>query len=196
MIHHYIFLNNIIILQNYAKPRTNNMPLFQRKFPNLIFLFYSSLLKKEFPLMNICHISSQAMACVRRAMAWVPRLKACYGMMPRLTACYGMRYPRYTFIINPSGLHSQTPRPGAVEGLGTTHECGGCDQSIESTVSDAIVRSWLWSTVTRSFPLDYFSNYCKYNSSTSFCFLRSSSCRTDLSIHFQPSRPTTIWMFF
>ena len=29
------------------------------------------------------------------------------------------------------------------------------------------------------------------NSSTSFC-LRSSSCRTDLSIHFQPSRPTTI----
>ena len=33
------------------------------------------------------------------------------------------------------------------------------------------------------------------NSSTSFC-LRRSSCRTDLSIHFQPSRPTTIWMFF
>ena len=33
------------------------------------------------------------------------------------------------------------------------------------------------------------------NSSTSFC-LRSRSCRTDLSIHFQPSRPTTIWMFF
>ena len=29
------------------------------------------------------------------------------------------------------------------------------------------------------------------NSSTSFC-LRSSSCRTDLSAHFQPSRPTTI----
>ena len=33
------------------------------------------------------------------------------------------------------------------------------------------------------------------NSSTSFCW-RSSCCRTDLSIHFQPSRPTTIWMFF
>ena len=33
------------------------------------------------------------------------------------------------------------------------------------------------------------------NSSTSFC-LRCSSCRTDLSIHFQPSWPTTIWMFF
>ena len=26
--------------------------------------------------------------------------------------------------------------------------------------------------------------------------LRSSSCRTDISIHFQPSRPTTIWMIF
>ena len=35
----------------------------------------------------------------------------------------------------------------------------------------------------------------KNSSSTSFC-LRSSSCRTDLSIYFQPSRPTTIWMFF
>ena len=32
------------------------------------------------------------------------------------------------------------------------------------------------------------------NSSTSFC-IRSSSCRTNVSIHFQPSRPTTIRMF-
>ena len=34
--------------------------------------------------------------------------------------------------------------------------CAG--QSIESTVSDAIVRIWLWSTATRSCPLGYFSN--------------------------------------
>ena len=40
---------------------------------------------------------------------------------------------------------------------GTAHEFGGCDQSIGSTVSDAIVRSWLWSTATRSSPLCYFS---------------------------------------
>ena len=33
----------------------------------------------------------------------------------------------------------------------------GCDQSIGSTVSGAIVRSWLWSTATRSSPLGYFS---------------------------------------
>ena len=33
------------------------------------------------------------------------------------------------------------------------------------------------------------------NSSTSFC-LRSGSWRTALSIHFQPNRPLTIWMFF
>ena len=32
---------------------------------------------------------------------------------------------------------------------GTAHEAGGCDQSIGSTVSDAIVRSWLWSTGTK-----------------------------------------------
>ena len=33
------------------------------------------------------------------------------------------------------------------------HEGGVCDQSIGSIVSDAIVRSWLWSTETRSSPL-------------------------------------------
>ena len=34
---------------------------------------------------------------------------------------------------------------------------GGCDQSILSTVSDAIVCSWLWLTATRSSPLGCFS---------------------------------------
>ena len=33
----------------------------------------------------------------------------------------------------------------------------GCNQSIGSTVSDAIVGSWLWSTATRSSQLGYFS---------------------------------------
>ena len=37
----------------------------------------------------------------------------------------------------------------------------GYDQSIGSTVSDAIVRSWLWLTASRSSPLGYFGNYCK-----------------------------------
>ena len=40
---------------------------------------------------------------------------------------------------------------------GTAHEGGGCDQSIESTVSDAIVGCWLWSTASISSPLGYFS---------------------------------------
>ena len=43
-----------------------------------------------------------------------------------------------------------------VELRGTAHEGGVCDDSIGSTVSDAIVRSWLWLTVTRSSPLGYF----------------------------------------
>ena len=34
---------------------------------------------------------------------------------------------------------------------------GGYDQSIGSTVCDAIVHSWLWSTASRSSPLGYFS---------------------------------------
>ena len=35
----------------------------------------------------------------------------------------------------------------------TAHEGGGCDQSIGSNVSDAILRCWLWSTTTWSSPL-------------------------------------------
>ena len=35
----------------------------------------------------------------------------------------------------------------------------GCDQSIGSTVSDAIVRSWLWLTATGSSPLGYFRKF-------------------------------------
>ena len=37
-----------------------------------------------------------------------------------------------------------------------TSGCGGCDQSIGSTISDSIVRSLLWSTTTRSSPLGCF----------------------------------------
>ena len=39
----------------------------------------------------------------------------------------------------------------------TAHKGGGCDQSIGFTVSDAIVRSWLWCTATRSSLLGCFS---------------------------------------
>ena len=40
---------------------------------------------------------------------------------------------------------------------GTAHEGRGCDQTIGSTVSDAIVRSYVWLTATRSSPLGCFS---------------------------------------
>ena len=39
---------------------------------------------------------------------------------------------------------------------GAAHDGEGCDKSIRSIVSDAIIRSWLWSTATRSSPLGYF----------------------------------------
>ena len=39
----------------------------------------------------------------------------------------------------------------------TAPEGGGYDQSIRSTASDAIVRSWLWLTATRSSQLGCFS---------------------------------------
>ena len=48
------------------------------------------------------------------------------------------------------------------EGSGcTVHEGRGCDQSIGLTISDAIVHSQLWSTVTRSSPLGYFRSILK-----------------------------------
>ena len=40
---------------------------------------------------------------------------------------------------------------------GTADEVGRCNQSTGSTVTDAIVSSWLWSTETRSSSLGYFS---------------------------------------
>ena len=42
-------------------------------------------------------------------------------------------------------------------GVVIAHEGGGCDQSIGSTVSGAILRSLLWSTATRSSQFGYFS---------------------------------------
>ena len=45
----------------------------------------------------------------------------------------------------------------ALRGYCPAHEGGGWDQSILSTVSDAIVNSWLWLTATRSSPLGCFS---------------------------------------
>ena len=45
---------------------------------------------------------------------------------------------------------------------GTAHECGGCDQSIGSTVSDAIIRSWLWSTAIRVPHWATSVSQCKY----------------------------------
>ena len=58
------------------------------------------------------------------------------------------------------GSHAAVARsiPAAAALIYTTaHEARRCDQSILFTGSDAIVRSWLWSTATRSSPFGYFS---------------------------------------
>ena len=79
-----------------------------------------------------------------------------------------MMTQQYTRIVNLKvvRLHDRIPAAAELHRFmlctrrsgGTAHEDGGCDQSIGSTVSDAIVRYWLWSTATRSSPLGYFSN--------------------------------------
>ena len=46
----------------------------------------------------------------------------------------------------------------------TAHEGGGCDQSIGSTVSDAIVHSWLWLTASLQLGVPHWAalvHYCK-----------------------------------
>ena len=56
-------------------------------------------------------------------------------------------------------------------------EGGGCDQSIGSTVSDAIVRSWLWLTATRSSTLGCFSTLLQVVDNCTFCDSRFSNGR-------------------
>ena len=72
---------------------------------------------------------------------WLPRMLKVATLHVRIPAVA----ERHRFILC-------TRRSG-----GIAHEGGGCDQSIGSSVSDAIVRSWLWSTATGSSPLGYFS---------------------------------------
>ena len=48
------------------------------------------------------------------------------------------------------------------------HEGGGSDQSIGSTVSGAIVRSWLWSTATRTSPLRFFKSTAETTGTNTF----------------------------
>ena len=52
---------------------------------------------------------------------------------------------------------------------GTAHEGGRSDQSIGSTVFDAIVRSWLWLTATRSSSLGRFSTLLQVIIDPTFC---------------------------
>ena len=59
--------------------------------------------------------------------------------------------------IKPCDLLAAFPPCNTWSSEGTAHKGGECDQSIGSTVSDAIVRSWLWLTVSGSSPLGYFS---------------------------------------
>ena len=59
----------------------------------------------------------------------------------------------------------------------TAHEGVGCDQSIGSTVSDAIIRSWLWSTATRTSPFGYFSRLLQAVEDPTFCGSRFSTGR-------------------
>ena len=62
--------------------------------------------------------------------------------------------------------------------VGTAHEGVGCDQSIGSTVSDAIVRSWLWLTATRSSPVGCMSTLLQVvDNWTTFCGSRFSTGR-------------------
>ena len=52
---------------------------------------------------------------------------------------------------------SSPPEVALIYTMHVAHEGGGCDQSIESTDFDAIVRSCLWLTATRSSSLGCFS---------------------------------------
>ena len=83
--------------------------------------------------------------CLGVVLVWLPHMQggwlACWRLQDRIPA-----------VAEPHRFILCTRRSG-----GTAHDGGGCDQSIGSTVSEVIVRSWLWSTATRSSPLGYSS---------------------------------------
>ena len=72
-----------------------------------------------------------------------------------LCSCLQYGYKRFYYMVASHWLHWFIL--SMWRSWGTAHEGGGCDQSIGSTISDAIVCSWLWLTATRSSPLGGFS---------------------------------------
>ena len=70
-------------------------------------------------------------------------------------------YQRYTFIMQSFRTLFADTQAWSCRRTWYCPWGWGCDQSIGSTVSDAIVRSWLWLTATRSFPVGCFSALLK-----------------------------------
>ena len=80
--------------------------------------------------------------------------RQCFGLIVRRWHDRGSLSAVSLVICSPASIAVCNTRSS-----GATALCrvGGCDQSIGSTVSDAIVLSWLWLTATRSSPLGYLS---------------------------------------
>ena len=79
--------------------------------------------------------------------------RQCIGLAPRRSHVRGWLSAASLVICSPASIAVWNTWSS-----GGTALCRvGCDQSIGSTVSDAIVRSLLWLTATRGSPLGYFS---------------------------------------
>ena len=91
----------------------------------------------------------QLMATVIDHIPWVSALVWWLPRMLKLQDRFPVKLRLHRFILC-------TRRSG-----GTAHESRGCHQEIGSTVSDAIVHSWLWSTATMSSHWATSEDYCK-----------------------------------
>ena len=95
---------------------------------------------------------------------WPHRQGGCLACWNRCSLSWAETAPIYTMLEALGG--------------GTAHEGRGCDQSIGSSISDAIVRNWLWSTETSSSPLGYFSRLLQVvGNCQTFCGSRFSTGR-------------------
>ena len=95
-------------------------------------------------------------------------INVCSGLIVTLSGRYTLSGSTGKVVAS----HAEIPRSGpglteaifmhcalvALRGYCPVKGGGGKGQSIGSTVSDAIVRSWLWSTATGSRPLGYLGN--------------------------------------
>ena len=129
MLYIYIYIYDLINYHIYINFWTN--------ICIIIWCSYFDLLDKSF--CSVTYNSKRCISCISNLYPeWPHRQGGCLACWScKIDSPVELRLHRFILCTRRSG--------------GTAYEGGGCDQSIWSTVSDAIINCWLWSTATRGY---------------------------------------------